>query len=106
MAETLTPKTLAANPERYHLIDVRDAEDYAAGHVEGAVHIPLAELEARLGEIPDDRVPVTICRVGGGRSAAAAELLSRSGHPDGLALEGGTLGWQAAQTATSEGAKE
>ena len=50
------------------LIDVRDAEDYAAGHVEGAVHIPLAELEARLGEIPDDRVLVAICRVGGGRS--------------------------------------
>lgn len=68
MADTLTPKALAANPERYHLIDVRDAEDYAAGHVEGAVHIPLAELEARLGEIPDDRVLVAICRVGGGRS--------------------------------------
>lgn len=45
MAETLTPKTLAANPERYHLIDVRDAEDYAAGHVEGAVHIPWPSLK-------------------------------------------------------------
>lgn len=106
MANTLTPKALAANPERSHLIDVRDAEDYAAGHVEGAVHIPLAELEARLREIPDDRVPVAICRVVGGRSAATAELLIRSGHPDALALEGGTLGWQAAQTAPSDGAGE
>lgn len=106
MAETLTPKVPAANPERFHLIDVRDAEDYVAGHVEGAVHIPLAELEARLGAIPDDRVPVAIRRVGGGRSAAAAKLLSRSGHPDALVLEGGTLGWQAAQTAPSDGAGE
>lgn len=106
MADTLTPKALAASPERYYLIDVRDAEDYAAGHVEGAVHIPLAELEARLAEIPEDRVPVAICGKGGGRSVAAAELLIRSGHPEALALEGGTLGWQAAQTTPSDGSCE
>lgn len=105
MANSLTLKALVADRERYQLIDVRDAEDYAAGHVEGAVNIPLAELEARLAEIPNDRVPVAICGKGGGRSAAAA-LLIRSGHPDALALEYGTLGWQAAQTTPSDGASE
>lgn len=106
MDDTLSLKALAANPERYHLIDVRDAGDYAAGHVEGAVHIPLAEFEARLAEIPDNRIPVAICNVGGGRSVAASELLIRSGHLDALALEGGTLGWQAAQTTRSDGSNE
>ena len=106
MTEILMPEALAANPERYYLIDVRDAEDYAAGHVDGAVHIPLADLEARLGEIPSNLVPVTICRVGGGRSAAAAEMLIRSGHPVALALEGGTLGWLAKHASPSDEAGE
>jgi len=44
MAQMLTLAALAAVPDRFHLIDVRDAEDYAAADVTGAVQIPLAEL--------------------------------------------------------------
>ena len=93
MAEMLTLAALAADPDRFHLIDVRDAGDYAAAHVAGAVHIPLAELENRVGELPAGKTPVTICGKGGGRSAEGADLLNKLGHPDSLWLEGGTTGW-------------
>lgn len=98
MAEMLTLAALAADPERFHLIDVRDAEDHADAHVAGAVHIPLADLAARAGEIPAGRTAVAICGKGGGRSAEGAEMLTRLGHPDALWLEGGTNGWLARNT--------
>ena len=95
MAEMLTLATLAADPDRFRLIDVRDAEDFVAAHVTGAVHIPLAELEDRAGELPTGRTPVTICGKGGGRSAEGADMLNKLGHPDARWLEGGTNGWRA-----------
>ncbi|MEC7764124.1 MAG: rhodanese-like domain-containing protein [Pseudomonadota bacterium] len=98
MAQMLTLAALAADPDRFHLIDVRDAEDYAAAHVAGAVHIPLAELEDRAGEIPSGKAPVTICGKGGGRSAEGVDILNRLGHPDALWLEDGTTGWLAQNT--------
>jgi rhodanese-related sulfurtransferase len=98
MTEMLTLAALAADPTRFHLIDVRDAEDHAAAHVAGAVHIPLTELEARVGEIPAGKTPVTICGKGGGRSAEGADMLRKLGHPGALWLEGGTNGWLAQNT--------
>lgn len=44
------------------ILDVRPAAEYAAGHLPGAVHIPLQELESRLGELPTDREVVAYCR--------------------------------------------
>lgn len=93
MTQMLTLAALAANPDRFHLIDVRDAKDYAAAHVTGAVHIPLADLAARASEIPAGRTLVTICGKGGGRSAEGAHLLNKLGYPDSVWLEGGTNGW-------------
>jgi rhodanese-related sulfurtransferase len=97
MTQMLTLAALAANPDHFHLIDVRDAKDYAAAHVTGAVHIPLADLAARASEIPAGRTLVTICGKGGGRSAEGADLLQKLGHPDALWLEGGTTGWIASR---------
>jgi len=93
MAEMLTLAVLATDPGRFHLIDVRDAEDYSAAHVAGAVHIPLAELGNRTTEIPTGKIPVTICGKGGGRSAEGAKILRQAGYPGALWLEGGTNGW-------------
>ena len=97
MAGMLTLAALAADPDRFHLIDVRDAEDFAAAHVTGAVHIPLAELEDRAGDLPAGKTPVTICGKGG-RSAEGADILNRLCHPNALWLEGGTIGWLAQNT--------
>jgi rhodanese-related sulfurtransferase len=93
MPEMLTLAALAADPERFHLIDVRDAGDHAIAHVAGAVHIPLAELAERVNDIPAGKIPVTICGKGGGRSTQGAALLRQLGHQDALWLEGGTNGW-------------
>ena len=57
MPGLLTLVDLAAHPERYQLIDARDAQDHATAHVEGAVHIPLLELAKRLAEISPDGTP-------------------------------------------------
>lgn len=98
MVQMLTLAAFAADLDRFHLIDVRDAEDHTAAHVTGAVHIPLAELENRAGELPIGRTPVTICGKGGGSSAEGADMLNRLGHPDAVWLEGGTNGWRAQNT--------
>jgi rhodanese-related sulfurtransferase len=58
------------------IIDVRDAKEFAAGHVPGAINIPVAELAKRIAEmkVPKDTVIVTVCEHGGRSSRAALEL--------------------------------
>jgi rhodanese-related sulfurtransferase len=60
------------------LLDVRTAEEYAAGHIDGATNIPVEELPSRTSELPTDTVIVTYCR-SGNRSAAAAQTLRQAG---------------------------
>lgn len=61
------------------LIDVRTPEEFQAGHVAGARNIPVQVLEARVAEIPKERLVVLYCR-SGARSANAAQMLSRRGY--------------------------
>jgi rhodanese-related sulfurtransferase len=72
------------------LIDVRNPDEYEAGHVPGAQLIPLPELPQRLSEVPGGPLHV-ICAVGG-RSRRACELLAAQGH-DATNVAGGTKGW-------------
>lgn len=78
----------------YVLIDVRQPEEYQAGHIPGALLIPLGEMERRLFELPSDRNLVFYCR-SGGRSAAAATLAVDGEVTEKAVahLEGGMLGW-------------
>jgi len=73
------------------VLDVREPAEFAAWSIPAAVNIPLAELGARLGEVPTDREVVTVC-ASGNRSSAAAEALSRSGRRVAN-LAGGMAGW-------------
>jgi rhodanese-related sulfurtransferase len=75
------------------VLDVREDFEWEAGHIEGAVHIPLGELPARVGEVPDGQFLV-VCKVGG-RSAQAVAWLSAQGH-EAVNLAGGMLDWAAA----------
>lgn len=77
------------------VVDVRSAEEFAAGHIEGAVNVPVAEIEADPARLPLDRLIVCACGKGGGRSAGAAAALAAAGARDVGFLEGGTLGWLA-----------
>lgn len=73
------------------LLDVRNLDEWEAGHAPGATLIPLPQIRERLAELPRDRRIVAICRVGG-RSAKATEFLCSQGL-DVVNLAGGMLAW-------------
>ncbi len=75
------------------LLDVRDKEEYAAGHIPRAVNIYVGELEKKLDEVPSDRPVVSICAVGR-RGGLGASILKRHGYPEVYNLLGGTKAWK------------
>lgn len=76
--------------ERTPLIDVREKDEFAAGHVPGAVNIPMSEIGERLDELPSEAFDV-ICQAGG-RSARVVQALETRGF-DATNVEGGTGEW-------------
>jgi adenylyltransferase/sulfurtransferase len=78
--------------EKPLLVDVREDAEWAAGHLPGALHIPLGELPQRLAEIPPQADAVFICR-SGGRSMAACQMALRANIRSPANLEGGLLAW-------------
>jgi rhodanese-related sulfurtransferase len=81
-------------PEELTVLDVREPIEWDQAHVPGSLHIPMAELPTRLGELPADRRLLVVCAVGA-RSARAAGWLVRQGH-DAINLDGGLVEWQSA----------
>lgn len=73
------------------LLDVREGDEYVAGHVPGARLLPLSVLPGRLHELPRDRPVYVVCQAGG-RSAQAAQLLAAAGV-DARSVTGGTAAW-------------
>jgi rhodanese-related sulfurtransferase len=82
-------------PADAYLLDVRESEEWAAGHAPDAVHLPMMEIPARLAEIPADRDVVVVCRVGG-RSAQVVQYLRQRGHDNVRNLAGGMMAWAGA----------
>ncbi|MFL5679345.1 MAG: rhodanese-like domain-containing protein [Chloroflexota bacterium] len=76
------------------VIDVRQATEYAAGHVPGSIHLLAGELPDRLDELPRDRPIATIC-ASGFRSSIAASLLRRAGFEDVSWVADGVPTWRA-----------
>lgn len=76
------------------LVDVREPREFEAGHLAGAVNMPLAEVGDRLPEIPVDAMPVFICR-SGVRSLVASGIAVRAGRAGVCNLDGGLLAWVA-----------
>jgi len=75
------------------ILDVRDAKEFAAGHLPRARHIPLGELAGRLGELAKFKdKPVIVTDKGGG----ACRLLKKSGFSNVFQLRGGVAAWQQA----------
>ncbi|GAP55474.1 rhodanese-like domain-containing protein [Arthrobacter sp. 92] len=73
------------------LLDVREDYEWAAGHAEGALHIPLDQLPGRVGELDPDEDLYVICRTGG-RSYRAAQWLTGQGY-SALNVSGGMDQW-------------
>ena len=72
----------------YLIIDVREAKDYAAGHIKGAVNIPAAQLDSKIKELPKAKKIAVYCYTGE-KSFAAAQKLSAAGY-DALNVLDGT----------------
>jgi rhodanese-related sulfurtransferase len=83
------------------LIDVREPDEYTAGHVPGAVLVPLATVPERLDDVPSGGPLYVICAKGG-RSMRAAEFY-RSQGIDAVNVAGGTSAWVEAGEPTSTG---
>jgi rhodanese-related sulfurtransferase len=80
------------------VLDVRENDEWAAGHVEGALHVPMSDFVARFGEVTeavaDGRRAHVMCRVGG-RSAQVTQYLVQQGI-DAVNIDGGMLAWEGA----------
>lgn len=87
---SLSPSEVHATGDAY-LLDVRDDVEIAQARIDGAHHIPLGELVARLDEVPRDRTVYVLCHVGG-RSAQAVVYLEQHGV-DAVNIDGGIVGW-------------
>ena len=75
-----------------YILDVRQIEEYEAGHIPGSVLIPLDILESRLSEIPKDNEVVVVCR-SGNRSATGRDILLNAGFPNVTSMAGGMNQW-------------
>lgn len=76
------------------LLDVREPDEWVAGHVDGATLIPLGELAGRTSEVPQDRQIVVMCR-SGNRSAEGRDILLQAGFPSVTSMAGGINEWTA-----------
>ena len=91
-AQNLTPAqaTLLMNREDALMLDVRETAEWSSGHIPGARHITLAQLEKRMSEIEKfkDR-PIIICCASGNRSSSACGQLKKGGFQKVFSLSGG-----------------
>jgi rhodanese-related sulfurtransferase len=86
-------------PDDGLLVDVREDDEWAAGHAEGAVHVPMSDFVTRSGEVTakaaDAGGPVYVVCRSGGRSARVTQYLLQQGL-DAVNVDGGMLDWEAA----------
>jgi rhodanese-related sulfurtransferase len=94
MSEVTRDEARKLIEEGAQLVDVRADHEWDAGRIAGAVHVQLAELAERTGEIDKERPVVLYCR-GGNRSTMAAEALAAAGF-DAAKLNEGIVGWSEA----------
>ena len=80
--------------EGAYLLDVREDDEWAAGHAPGAHHVPMMEIPTRTADIPQDGDVVVVCR-SGGRSAQVVAYLRGNGWDNVANLDGGMQDWAA-----------
>ncbi|WII35347.1 rhodanese-like domain-containing protein [Paenibacillus thiaminolyticus] len=81
------------NAEKARCVDVREPEEYADGHIQGAVNVPLSELPERSGELDPAQAWIVVCQAGG-RSARACQYLAAAGYSRLYNLSGGMNDWE------------
>ena len=90
------------NREKGVLVDVGEATEYAAGHANGARHIPLGSLEGSKSLPTNKALPIIVMCPTGTRAGRGAALLRKAGWEKAVALAGGTTAWRAANLPTEK----
>jgi len=80
------------HPDHLFVLDVRTPQEYAEGHVPGAVNVPYDQLASRLAEVPQDKDVVLYCK-SGRRAGIAADVLAENGYTRLSHLEGDMSAW-------------
>ena len=86
--------TISDLPDGAVILDVREDDEWAAGHAPSAVHVPMGQVADRLSDLPEGDPVYVVCRAGG-RSARVTEFLNASGW-DAVNVAGGMGAWAAA----------
>jgi phage shock protein E len=92
MSQDALLQHLAQQPDHLFLLDVRTPQEYAEGHIAGAVNVPYDQLASRLAEVPKDKDVVLYCR-SGRRADIAADVLAANGYKRLSQLEGDMIAW-------------
>jgi rhodanese-related sulfurtransferase len=87
------------------IVDVREPNEFAQARVEGALLLPLGQLNTRFTELPSDRQLLMMCRTGS-RSANATRFLNQQGYENAVNVDGGIAAWYNAELPTKTGALE
>jgi len=104
---TPTEATLLINREDALIIDVRESDEYATGHLPESRNIPLAKIEERAGEIAKSKdVPLLVVCQSGARSTDACKTLEKLGFTKVHSLGGGIAAWRTAGLPLKKGAKK
>ncbi len=83
--------------EKFTLVDVREANEWAADHLPGAIHLGKGVIERDIEKtIPDTSTPIILYCGGGFRSALAADNLQKMGYTNVISMDGGIRGWREA----------
>src|SRR5687768_10676600 len=86
-----------ARGDKFHFVDVREDDEWRAGHARGAIHIGKGVIERDIEtKIPNKEDEIVVYCGGGFRSALAAEALGRMGYTNVVSMDGGMRGWRAA----------
>ena len=88
-------KQLAGSGEPHLLIDVREDNEWAAGHAKGALHLGKGIIERDIETlVPDKQAPIILYCGGGYRSALAADALGQMGYTGVISMDGGIKAWR------------
>src|SRR5215470_20163849 len=89
--------------ERFHLVDVREQDEWARGHLPGAVHLSKGIIERDIERtVPDPNAKLILYCGGGFRSALVAENLQKMGYTNVESMDGGWKGWVEAGLPTAK----